>query len=121
MISLSQDAYMDPAPKTSWERRPLAVIFQTKMETNEKSGSFLIVDGWTRLLSGRRMVFECYHDLQEEKLTVHMQHPESDHSFFEVRVIEQWPAGDRCWRYDCEFTRLLSEVDLEAETAANVE
>jgi hypothetical protein len=117
MISLSQESRIDLAPKTSWDRLPIAVIFQTKEATEDKSGSFLIVDGWTRLLSGRRMVFETTHDLNDEHMCVHMSHPESDHQFFQIQVTEKWPSGDGCWRYDSQFIRLLSETDLHAEAS----
>lgn len=115
MVSTSSECNIALHPQATWDRRPLAIVFQTREQSPEKSGSFLIIEGWTRMLAGRRMLFECEQDLVEDQLCVFMDHPESNHRFFEIRILERWEAGNDVFRYEAQFIRLLTPCDLETD------
>lgn len=94
-------------------RAPVAIVLQTKLETPEKSGSFLIIDGMTRCLFDRGMEFYCNRDLDDRTLCVFMTHPESSHRFFEIEVVrKQHRTGGRI-RYTAIFRRMLNTADLD--------
>lgn len=95
-------------------RVPVAVIFQTRLATADRSGSFEILEGWSRSLSGNRMTFVCDRKLTETKLCLYLEHPETPCTFFEVEVLGSRQVGRREWEYRVVFRRLLSDADVDA-------
>lgn len=93
-------------------RLPVAVVFQTKMATADKSGSFLIVEGWSQFLTERGMRFVCDRRLSDRLICLYLEHPDSDCTFFEVEVVQSERLKDGQWAYDVIFRRLLADVDL---------
>ena len=93
-------------------RLPVAVVFQTKMATADKSGSFLIVEGWSKYLTERGMRFVCDRELSDRLICLYLEHPESDCTFFEAEIMQSERLNEDQWAYDVIFRRLLADVDL---------
>ena len=93
-------------------RLPVAVVFQTKMATADKSGSFLIVEGWSQFLTERGMRFVCDREIADPTMCVYLEHPDSDCTFFEVEVVDYQCLAQDQWAYDVVFRRLLADIDL---------
>lgn len=93
-------------------RLPVAVVFQTIMATADKSGSFLIVEGWSQFLTERGMRFVCDREIADQSMCLYLEHPDSDCTFFEVEVVDCHCLAQDQWAYDVIFRRLLADIDL---------